>query len=83
MHCNFIEAFDNELIKVTNDKNNISGVNEEILKSSNGRILKELDAAGQVLQEATYEQLSVLSCILADLLRPLLRKHLVSVCKCK
>ena len=67
MHCSFIQVFDSQLNKVEN----INDKNEESLKLVQRKTLKELDAAGRMVDHATYQELQSLSFLIVDLLQPL------------
>lgn len=72
MYCNFIEEFRTQLIKAKIGMNKTIGANGETT-------LKELNVAGGVVGKATYEQLNRFSCILANLLRPILQNSTFKV----
>ena len=68
MQRNFIDVFDDQLSKVAN----INDKNEESLELVWKIFLKQLDAAGRVVRDATYKELQTLSLLIVDFLQPLL-----------
>lgn len=73
MQCNFIKVFDSQINNLVNSNAKIFGQNGKGLESEKKQTLSELDAAGHVVRDVTYEQLNSLSCILADVLRSIIR----------
>ena len=66
MHRSFIDVFDFQLNKVASINN------EESFELVRRKTLKELDAAGRVIRDATYKELHSLSFLIVDLLQQLL-----------